>query len=73
MEGGSLSVTHATGTHAKPLQLYPAPFGRARHWDMLEWVLFLNTHDEVTWRMVHGDKDTFRWGARKSSYEIAKL
>ena len=27
---------------------------------MLEWLLFLNTHDEVTYRTAHGDKDTFR-------------
>ncbi len=33
---------------------------RSRYWRMLEWLLFVNIHDEVTYRITHGDKDTFR-------------
>ena len=32
---------------------------RARHADVMEWVLWLNTHDSFTYRYTHGDKDTF--------------
>ena len=27
---------------------------------MLEWLLFLNSHDEFTYQYAYGDKDTFR-------------
>lgn len=30
------------------------------HKDVLEWVLFLNTHDEFTYYYAYGDKDTFQ-------------
>lgn len=33
---------------------------RKRYAAVLEWLLFLNTHDEFTYRYAHGDKDTFR-------------
>ncbi|GAB4813724.1 hypothetical protein N2152v2_000770 [Parachlorella kessleri] len=44
------------------------------HADMLEWLWFLNTHDEVTYRLGHGDCDTFRAafdlaGKRESYYQ----
>jgi hypothetical protein len=32
---------------------------RARHWKVLEWLLFLNTHDTLTYSYSMGDKDTF--------------
>lgn len=35
-------------------------FDKTRHPDVLEWLLFLNTHDEFTYRYAHGDKDTYR-------------
>ena len=35
-------------------------FDRSRHHTVLEWILFLNTHNEFTYRYAHGDKDTFR-------------
>lgn len=35
-------------------------FDRHRHATALDWLLFLNTHDEFTYRYAHGDKDTFR-------------
>lgn len=35
-------------------------FDKIRHPDVLEWLLFLNTHDEFTYRYAHGDKDTYR-------------
>ncbi|GAB4818060.1 hypothetical protein N2152v2_005106 [Parachlorella kessleri] len=35
-------------------------FDRSKHWEVLEWLLFLNIRDEVTYKLVHGDKDTFR-------------
>lgn len=38
-------------------QLY---IDKVRHWDVLEYVLFLNTHDEFVYKHVLGDKDTFR-------------
>lgn len=35
---------------------------RVRHWQVLEWLLFLNTHDAVVYHRewMLGDKDTFR-------------
>ena len=33
---------------------------RKRHWLVLEWLLFLNSRDEVTYSLAYGDKDTFR-------------
>lgn len=33
---------------------------RVRYWRVLEWVLFLNTHDSLTYMYSMGDKDTFR-------------
>ena len=33
---------------------------RIMHQDVLEWLLFLNTHDEFTFYYSYGDKDTFR-------------
>lgn len=33
---------------------------RVRYWRALEWVLFLNTHDKLTYMYSMGDKDTFR-------------
>jgi hypothetical protein len=35
-------------------------FDRVQYWEVLEWVLFLNTHDSLTYRYSMGDKDTFR-------------
>ena len=35
-------------------------FDRNRHWQVMEWLLFLNTHNEFTYRYAHGDKDTYR-------------
>ena len=35
---------------------------RHQHADVLEWVLFLNAHDEFVYRVAFGDKDTFRAG-----------
>lgn len=32
---------------------------RRKHRDVLEWLLFLNTHDEFTYFWGYGDKDTF--------------
>lgn len=29
---------------------------RARHADVLEWLWFLNTHDEVTYSVAHGER-----------------
>lgn len=33
---------------------------RVRYWKVLEWLLFLNTHDSLTYTYSMGDKDTFR-------------
>lgn len=35
-------------------------FDRERHHDVLEWLLFLNTHEEFTYRYAYGDKDTYK-------------
>lgn len=35
-------------------------FDRERYGRVLEWLLFLNTHDEFAYRYAHGDKDTFK-------------
>lgn len=40
-------------------QLY---IDKVKHWDVLEYALFLNTHDEFVYKHVLGDKDTFRVG-----------
>ena len=34
-------------------------FDRARYADVLEYLLFLNAHDEYTYGLAYGDKDTF--------------
>ena len=36
------------------------PLRRLWHADVLEWVWFLNSHPEVMYRSMYGDKDTFR-------------
>lgn len=33
---------------------------RAKYWKVLEWLMFLNTHDSFVYRYTMGDKDTFR-------------
>ena len=33
---------------------------RLKYWEVLEWVLFLNTHDSYVYRFAMGDKDTYR-------------
>lgn len=35
-------------------------FDRQKHSKVLDWLLFLNTHDEFTYRYAHGDKDTYK-------------
>ena len=42
-------------------------FDRNRHSNVLEWLLFLNTHNEFTYRFAHGDKDTYR-----AAFELAE-
>ena len=34
--------------------------GRNLHADVLEWIWFLNAHNDVIYKLMHGDKDTFR-------------
>lgn len=41
---------------------------RVKYWEILEWVLFLNTHDSFVYRFSMGDKDTFR-----AAFELAGL
>ena len=33
---------------------------KVKYWEVLEWVMFLNTHDFFIYRYSMGDKDTFR-------------
>lgn len=33
---------------------------RLRHWEVLEWLLWVNSHGELVYRAGYGDKDTFR-------------
>ena len=35
-------------------------FNRAQNWLVLEWLLWLNTRDKITYKLAYGDKDTFR-------------
>lgn len=35
-------------------------FDRERHWMVLEWLLWLNTRDEIVYSEAYGDKDTFK-------------
>lgn len=35
-------------------------FNREKHWVVLEWLLWLNTRDEITYKLSYGDKDTFK-------------
>ena len=44
---------------------------RNMHADVLEWLWFVNSHAEVVYRLMYGDKDTFRLAfalAGKSDY-----
>ena len=34
--------------------------GRNWHADVLEWLWLVNSHPDVTYRSMYGDKDTFR-------------
>lgn len=38
----------------------PAALCRNWHADVLEWLWFLNSHPDVTYKSMYGDKDTFR-------------
>lgn len=56
---GCTAVAQLTAlSHAQP----GCNLCRERHWRVLEWVLFLNTHSALTYSLMHGDKDTFRAG-----------
>ena len=41
---------------------------RVKYWEVLEWLMFLNTHDSFVYRYSMGDKDTFR-----VAFELAGL
>lgn len=44
---------------------------RNMHADALEWLWFVNSHSEVIYKLMYGDKDTFRLAftlAGKSGY-----
>jgi len=44
---------------------------RNLHADVLEWLWFVNSHSEVIYKLMYGDKDTFRLAfalAGKSDY-----
>ena len=41
---------------------------RVKYWEVLEWLMFLNTHDSFVYRYSMGDKDTFR-----VAFEIAGI
>ena len=48
---------------------------RRRHQDVLEYLLFLNAHDEFTYGLAYGDKDTFEAafllaGKRDAFYQV---
>ena len=32
---------------------------RHRHWDVIEWVVFVNLHHNITWKHMYGDKDSY--------------
>ena len=34
--------------------------GRSAHADVLEWLWFLNSHPDTIYKLMYGDKDTFR-------------
>ncbi|GAB4823069.1 hypothetical protein N2152v2_010115 [Parachlorella kessleri] len=48
---------------------------RARWWRVLEWLLFLNTHDTIVYKLNYADKDTLRLAfalaGNSSSYQQA--
>jgi hypothetical protein len=60
--GGAGAQPGAAAAAAAPPQAESGQFlfDRRRHADVLEWLLFLNAHDEFTYRYAHGDKDTYR-------------
>ena len=37
-----------------------ARFARSEHADVLEWLWLLNSHPETVYKLMYGDKDTFR-------------
>ena len=39
---------------------YVSAMARSKHWEALEWLLFLTTHPEATYWLTHGEKDTLR-------------
>jgi hypothetical protein len=42
------------------LRLPQVLFDRLRHYDVLEWLFWLNSHSNTTYQHMHGDKDTYR-------------
>lgn len=53
-----LQATHKHLVRANPPchpTHHPQSVCRERHWEVLEWALFLNARDEVTYRTTHGE------------------
>jgi hypothetical protein len=50
---------------------------REQHADVLQWVWFLNTHHDLIWKCVWGDKDTYRMAfqlaAKAEQYQQLRL
>ncbi len=58
LRGGSLQA-QLVRPHQAPARLT----GRGCRWqhaEALEWLWFLNARSDVTYRLMHGDKDTYR-------------
>jgi len=46
-------------------------FNRKKYWKVLEWLMFLNTHDFFVYKYALGDKDTFRVAFEFAGYHGA--
>ena len=50
---------------------------RSEHADVLEWLWFLNSHPETIYKLMYGDKDTFRLAfslaGKEAAYQQARV
>ncbi|KAI8468862.1 MAG: mannosyltransferase putative-domain-containing protein [Monoraphidium minutum] len=51
---------------------------RSRHADVIEWIWFLNSHKDVIYKLMNGDKDTYRLafllaGKSRDFYSVPEL
>lgn len=65
----ALSEAHHRMTRPLEAEAGQGVLDRSRWWEVIEWLLFLNTHSAFTYQWAMGDKDTFRTAFALASSE----